>query len=116
LATILLGSACGGPPPSAKRFDLSQALGPVSDHGEPLVVDWDSERRGHLEIAMKQGLAVVHYDPAKIEVLRDCKIEGNYGYSGYSTKQRVVRLADELELKANLPLGGFVGQVSGAFQ
>src|SRR5262245_66516470 len=60
--------------------------------GEPLVVDWKDEQRGDLEIAMKQGVAVVAYSCQGIKLLPDCKVEGSYGFMGMTKKESVVRL------------------------
>jgi TPR repeat protein len=78
----------------------------VEKEATPLVVDWRPEDRGDLEIAMKQGIAVVSYDCHSIHLLRDCQIPGSYGYVGTSLKESIVRLDSADELKANLPFGG----------
>lgn len=78
----------------------------VGDGGEPLVVDWKPEQRGDLEIAMKEGVAVVSYSCEGIKLLKECHLEGNYGYMGMTRKEQVVRLANSDEVRANLPLSG----------
>ncbi len=96
-----------------KEQTAAQALGEgdapcreVEKEATPLVVDWRPEDRGDLEIAMKQGVAVVAYDCHSIRLLRDCQIPGSYGYVGTSLKESIVRLDSADELKANLPFGG----------
>ena len=84
---------------AAMRCD---ARGPKA---EPLVVDLPPETRGELEQAMQRGVAVVRYDCAKLEVLRDCAIDGRYGFLGMTLKEQLVRLEGETELAANLSLG-----------
>lgn len=90
----------------------AQALGEggecheVGSTGEPLVVDWKPEERGDLEIAMREGVAVVAYSCQGIKLLKDCKIEGDYRYMGMTRKEQVVRLQNADELRANLPLSG----------
>ncbi|HSN98959.1 MAG TPA: hypothetical protein VLS89_11760, partial [Candidatus Nanopelagicales bacterium] len=82
----------------------------VGSTGEPLVVDWKPELRGDLEIAMREGVAVVSYSCEGIKLLKDCRIEGSYGYLGMTKKEQVVRLQNADELRANLPLsGGSIG-------
>ena len=41
----------------------------VKSGGEPLIVDWKQEQRGNLEIAMKDGVAVVAYSCDAIKLL-----------------------------------------------
>lgn len=82
----------------------------VESGAQPLVVDWKQEQRGDLEIAMKDGLAVVKYSCEGIELLADCKVDGEYGFIGMTRKEQVVRLENADEVKANLPFtGGAVG-------
>jgi TPR repeat protein len=78
----------------------------VTEGGRPLVVDWKPEQRGDLEVAMSQGIAVLAYDCKKMELLPDCTVEGSYGFKGVVLKQQVIRLQDEDEIRANLPLNG----------
>lgn len=80
--------------------------GDVSKGGEPLVVDWKPEQRGDLEIAMKDGIAVVSYSCTGIKILTECKLDGEYGYIGMTTREQVVRLQNGDEVKANLPVSG----------
>jgi uncharacterized protein len=74
--------------------------------GEPLVVDWKPEQRGDLEVLMREGVAVVSYTCKQFKLLKDCKVDGKYGYLGMTKKEQVVRLTNADEVKANLPLGG----------
>jgi uncharacterized protein len=116
---VLLASACG---PSAadairpKATSAGDALGEpgqaggecrdVTEGGRPLVVDWKPEQRGDLEVAMSQGIAVMAYDCHKMELLPDCLADGSYGFKGIVLKQQLIRLQDEDEIRANLPLSG----------
>src|SRR5262245_47206036 len=97
--------------PTAANALGEGACGDVTGGGEPLVVDWKPEQRGDLEIAMKDGVAVVSYSCDKLELLKDCRIEGQYGYIGMTTREQVVRLESSDEVRANLPLSG--AQLSG---
>ena len=86
----------------------------VESSGEPLVVDWKPDQRGDLEIAMREGVAVVSYSCQGIKLINDCKIKGSdknaYGYIGMTRKEQVVRLQSSDEVRANLPLsGGAIG-------
>lgn len=78
----------------------------VSGSSEPLVVDWKPEERTHLELAMREGVAVVSYSCKGIKLLQECKLDGKYGYMGVTRKEQVISLSDSDEVKANLPLSG----------
>jgi hypothetical protein len=73
---------------------------------EVLAVDWEPEQRGDLEVAMKQGVVAVAYDCERLVVLDDCAADGGYGFIGMSRKEKVVKMKDADEVKANLPLHG----------
>ena len=68
-----------------------------------LAVDWKPEQRGDLEVAMKQGVVAVSYGCGRFEVL-DCSADGAYGFIGMTRKEKVVKMKDADEVKANLPL------------
>jgi uncharacterized protein len=111
-------SACGGKTPGEavrpKEQTFAGAMnesssGPCRETdmgGEPLVVDWKPEQRGDLEVLMREGVAVVSYTCKQFKLLKDCKVDGKYGYLGMTKKEQVVRLTNADEVKANLPLQG----------
>lgn len=101
----LVFAACGGPitPPLTATPDV-QALAGQND--APLIIDWPANARGNLEIAMDRGVAVVSYSKGKIQLLDDCKLDGNYGFSKFKLKEQVIAFESGDELRANLPLGG----------
>ncbi|HVJ18723.1 MAG TPA: hypothetical protein VM686_25050, partial [Polyangiaceae bacterium] len=78
----------------------------VTSGAEPLIVDWKPEQRGNLEIAMKDGVAVVAYSCDGIKLLDACKLDGEYGFVGMTRREQVVRLNSSDEVRANLPLSG----------
>src|SRR5262249_45972102 len=78
----------------------------VESYGEPLVVDWKPEQRGDLEVLMKDGVAVVAYSCKGLKLLKDCKVDGKYGFLGMTKKEQIVRLQNGDEVKANLPFAG----------
>lgn len=78
----------------------------AENSGEPLVVDWKPEQRGDLELVMKESIAVVSYSCKGFKLLKDCKVDGKYGFLGMTKKEQVVKLSNADEVKANLPLGG----------
>lgn len=126
---VLTLTACGGSPaaeairPEAPR--ASEALGgepspacrSIPPRADALVVDMRSAERTDLEVAMKGGLAVVHYDCKGLRVVRGCALSGTYAYAGVSPKQEVVQISGSDELSANLPfsaarIGAEVGRDS----
>jgi hypothetical protein len=79
-------------------------------HSAPLVVDWKADERANLEVAMQGGVAVVAYTCDGIELLRDCRVAGSYGYVGVTQQEEDVQIDDSDELSANLPrLGALMG-------
>ena len=79
------------------------------------MVDWDPEVRGDLEVAMKEGVAVVAYDCNSIKLLPDCGLDGGYGFIGMTRKEKLVSMEDSDEIKANLPMSGvsFLAKLGG---
>ena len=64
----------------------------IEKRGEPLVVDWKPEQRADLEEAMHDGVAIATYTCKGIKLLKDCRLEGNYGFLGMTKREQVVRL------------------------
>jgi hypothetical protein len=79
---------------------------PVGPRADPLVVDLRAEDRVQFETAMQGGIAVVRYDCAGLELLRDCSAGGDYGFKGVTRKERLVQLTTKDEIAANLPVTG----------
>lgn len=49
----------------------------------------------------------MHYScKGGFKLLKECKVDGKYGFIGMTKKEQVVRLTNADEVKANLPLGG----------
>jgi hypothetical protein len=125
VAVVALITGCAGSPGEAVRPKdptYAGAIGEgkpaicqkVGSQGTPLIVDWKPEDRGDLEIAMKQGVAIVHYDCDSVKLLASCKVEGQYPFAGISRKEQVISLASADEAKANLPFNG--GQLGASIQ
>jgi TPR repeat protein len=111
LTTIGCGAGTAAEVVRPKETTAASALGQaecadVASGAEPLVVDWKPEQRGDLEVAMKDGVAVVSYSCKGIKLLADCKLDGKYGYIGMTRKEQVLQLTSSDELQANLPLTG----------
>ncbi len=73
---------------------------------EPLIVDWGSDDRTDLEVAMRDGIVVVSYDCNSFRVLETCKAPGGYSFAGVGRKEDVIQIVGQDELHANFPLGG----------
>jgi TPR repeat protein len=125
-ASLLASCGTGGVAQSVRPADptagstLGEAACREGDaRVDPLVVDWKPDQRGDLEVAMKEGLAVVSYSCKKgVQILRDCKVEGSYGFLGMTKKEQVVRLENSDEVAANLPTAGIglIGKVGAEMQ
>lgn len=107
------GCGAGGAGAAVRPKDTTAAEGigegpchEAESSGEPLVVDWKPEQRGDLELVMKENVAIVSYSCKGFKLLKDCKVDGKYGFLGMSKKEQVVKLNNADEVKANLPLGG----------
>lgn len=116
-AVSCLLAACGGGTPAealrpkdqtyaATMGEGSGTCHEIESTGEPLVVDWKPEQRGDLEVLMRDGVAVVAYSCKGLKLLKDCKVDGEYGFLGMTKKEQLVRLENQDEVKANLPLAG----------
>lgn len=95
------------PPTGAQALeeDKPAECRPTSKYVEPLVVDWKSNARTDLELAMKDGVAVVKYDCGSFELLKSCRVKGGYTFASVSRKEDTVQIVGRDELAANLPLG-----------
>ncbi|MCC6898577.1 MAG: sel1 repeat family protein [Polyangiaceae bacterium] len=111
VASVLVSGGCrpggGGevarPEPPKVQSTLCDS---VADFGQPLIVDLKAHERAVYEAVMKDGVAVVSYDCKQLRIIKDCKIEGDYGFVGVSPKEEVVRLDGADEIQLNLPTFG----------
>lgn len=106
--TLLGLAACGPkiPDPPKTGNALPPGTNFITGNLEPMIVDWQPEQRGDLEVSMREGLVVVGYDDRGFRLLRDCHVNGTYGFMGMTRRERVVRLESADDVRANLPLGG----------
>jgi hypothetical protein len=112
----LAAAACtgaGGEAVRPKDGSGNEALGqaPVLEAcapgpAESFVVDLEASQRSDLELAMKDGLAVVSYDCRSLKIFKDCRVKGTYSYAGVTPKEDVVKLSSKDEVAANLPIHG----------
>lgn len=112
LTLLAAGMGCGTPgkggelvrtEPPAVQNSLCDS---VADFGQPLIVDLKAHERAVYEAVMQDGVAVVKYDCNHLQLLKDCKIDGSYGFVGLSPKEEVVRLQGSDEIRVNLPTFG----------
>ncbi len=94
----------GGADPSMKPPAL-EACKPGDRH-DVMVVDWTPELRSDLEVAMKEGVAVLAYDCKSVKLVTACTLAGTYGYIGTTRREKKIELATSDEIAANLPVGG----------
>jgi tetratricopeptide (TPR) repeat protein len=92
--------------------------GVAKSQARPLIVEWPAADRAALESQAKRGLVVVRYQGCELEVLRQCKADGDYAYVSLTPKQEGVVIRDEDELYANIPVHAakFEGQLKRAGQ
>jgi TPR repeat protein len=105
-SSLALLQGCTPPAPPRLNYDTNKACTSSAGHGEPLVVDWQPGQRVDLEAAMRDGVALVHYDCKTLKLVKGCRIDGGYGFMATTTKEEVVRLVNADEVRANLPLSG----------
>ncbi|PKN44537.1 MAG: hypothetical protein CVU63_10290 [Deltaproteobacteria bacterium HGW-Deltaproteobacteria-20] len=86
--------AVGGPSVNVAPTECRE----VGGAADPLVIDWKPEDRSDIEVAMKEGIAVVQFDCKTIRLLRDCNPLGRYAFIPVTQKVQVIRLvnADEI--------------------
>ncbi len=109
-ALTLAASGCSGPnlasqvaqPPEFNPKDQSKC-GVTKSQARPLIVEWPSADRAALEAQARRGLVAVHYVGCEMEVLRQCRATGKYGYTGITRKRDRVTMRDADELYANIP-------------
>ncbi|WAS90831.1 tetratricopeptide repeat protein [Nannocystis punicea] len=125
LMVLLTGTGCGagavGKVVRPTQPTAGEALGtvdvecrPEATDAQPLVVDLPSSGRVDLEVAMKEGVAVVAYDCKTMRLLTGCKATGSYDFAGVSRKEEVIKLEDQGEIAANLPFNGV--KISGGLE
>ena len=105
-----LVSACGTARPIEPKLpsipaDQGARCQVRHSQNRPLIVEWPSTDRAHLEALVRRGLVAVRYSGCEIEVLSQCKLEGSYAYTPVTMQSDRVTIRDEDELYANVPVG-----------
>lgn len=95
LAAVFVAS-CGGrnagdavrpaAPTAREALGEDVACRAVGASAEPLIVDWKSNERTDLEVAMKEGVAVVAYDCKTLRLVKGCSVHGEYAFAGVSRR------------------------------
>lgn len=106
LGLVGAAASCSPAPPAPGPAPMPPSPEFITGNLEPMIVDWQPEQRGDLEVSMRDGLVVVGYDKRGFRHLRDCHVDGTYGFMGMTRRERVVRLESADDVRANLPLGG----------
>jgi uncharacterized protein len=78
----------------------------TADRADLMVVDWTPEMRSDIEVAMKEGLALVTYDCKSVKLVQACSLTGEYGYIGTTRREKKIEMSSKDEVAANLPVGG----------
>lgn len=82
-----------------------------------MVVDWTPDMRTDIEVAMKEGLALVKYDCKSVQLVPACSLAGEYGYIGTTRREKKIQMNNKDEVAANLPVGGlsWLSDLGGGF-
>jgi hypothetical protein len=70
----------------------------------PLIVEWPAADRGALEAQRSKGLVAVRYDGCEMEVMRQCTVPGDYGYTPVTPKEDHISITNADELYASIPV------------
>lgn len=109
LAAVLFG--CGGGN-TASELVKAPEFNPVGQtkcsvgksQTKPLIVEWPAADRGALEAQKTKGIVAVRYRGCEMEVLRQCSGPSPYAYTPVTPKQDNIRIRDEDELYATIPV------------
>jgi TPR repeat protein len=77
---------------------------PHGDSPDPFVIDWPSDRRADIEVALKRGTVVLSLSCTSARILPDCSAEGTYSFMGTTEREELLSLQTAEEVRANLPL------------
>jgi TPR repeat protein len=69
---------------------------------DPYLVEWPSDKRADLEIALKHGPVAVRFTCDSLDLLPDCTIDGRYAYAGATEREQVLHIDDADTARANL--------------
>ena len=72
---------------------------------KPLIVEWPSADRADLEAQAQTDVVVVAYDGCEMRLLSRCTFPGRYECRAVTPKQDTIRIRNEDDLWASIPLG-----------
>ncbi|MCA9589342.1 MAG: DUF1566 domain-containing protein [Myxococcales bacterium] len=110
LLSLLVGCS-GGPaaplvkaPEYAPEGETKCAI--TRSHSAPLIVEWPSTERAKLESLARGGVVPVSYAGCHMKTLASCRTRAGakYRYVALTPKHDVLRMRDEGELYANMPI------------
>lgn len=107
----LFGSSCGGnviaAPPNLTDADGDlSTCGVAKDPLNPFIIEWPGTNKVTLDWASKQGVVAVSYSNCTLKILPDCKLGvGGYSFGGVTPTRDEIRMENESDLYAQLPLG-----------
>jgi len=104
--TLACSGRSSGPGSRPSADEHYQRCNTSSDNSRPLLVEWPSTQRGELEaeLGRRDSLVVVRYTGCELEVLRGCKLEGHYSWTGISAKRDELEIRNAGDVWANIPL------------
>jgi len=81
-----------------------------------LLIDWPAADRASLETLAKSGGVAVEVAGCKITVLSRCRAPGAFAFVGSEPKREIVRIGDQRDLSARVPIGaiGFSTKLASA--
>lgn len=105
VVVFAFAASCGGSPHAGVEGAPGGRCGLASSTTAPLIVEWSSASRGHLEALRAKHVVAVRYTGCELELLPQCEVRGgHYGYVPLTPKRERVRVRNEDELYANIPL------------
>ena len=111
---VLLAACGGGGPLTVPEPPRAQTLSALGDskcvasasRSSPLVVEWPSTERAKLESLAHGGVIPVRYADCRMKALPACKVTSGYRYVALTPKHDVLRVRNEAELRASMPVYG----------
>ena len=106
------GAGCGrgdlaaplAAPPSLDDAGMTRCT-LVPSQLRPFIVDWSATDRGALELQLARGVVAARYEGCALTLLPNCRVDGEYVYSGVTRKHESLTIRSADELYARLPLG-----------
>lgn len=110
---LLLAPGCRKNLADHVRDDPADALaeqrcGGTGQTARVLLIEWPAPDRASLATRLQHNLLVVHHEECTVDVLADCTVADiGYGYHAITPTNDSLRIQNEDELHANLPLSAF---------